>query len=160
MKLIKLTGKNGLGYYVMVDEEDYESLSFFNWNLHKHKTKDLLYARCTFEGETLIMHRFIMNVEDTDDFVDHIDGNGLNNQKSNLRVVDIKINSFNRVKQKRSRSKYKGVDFHEGKWRVRCTDVNGKRKTLRFLTEDEAGLAYNKMASEFQGVYAKLNIIN
>src|ERR1035437_2037569 len=112
MKEISLT-KNKV---VMVDDEDYEYLNQFNWQCN-------INGRCSYAGRStprdenykqkhILMHREILGFPDGS--VDHIDHNGLNNQKNNLRICTVAENGANRRKQLiKTCSKYKGVTYHK-----------------------------------------------
>ena len=91
--------------------------------------------------------------------IDHIDGNSLNNDINNLRMVTKSQNAMNRKSRKNSSSIYKGVcwDKIRNKWVVHIT-INKKLKYLgRFINEKEAALVYNEAAIKYHGEYAKLN---
>jgi len=98
--------------------------------------------------------------------VDHINGNRLDNRKSNLRFVTNQQNIFNSQKRQLiisggNPSKYKGVTWmtDRNKWRSRIT-LDGREFHLGvFESEQEAALAYNKAAIKFYGEYANLNKI-
>lgn len=95
-------------------------------------------------------------------YVDHIDGNGLNNRKSNLRIVTSTQNRWNQRRKKlNATSQYKGVYWDKFnrcfKAQIRCN-----KQTFHLgshLTEREAALAYNKAAQAYFGEYAYLNEI-
>lgn len=165
MYKIALRGKDGLGKYALVDEEDYEWLSSFAFQGHlKGKT---LYAKTTLviDGvrRKMSLHRMIMEwyYGDLGDFeVDHIDGDALNNKKDNLRLVTHKENMRNiRRRQTKTSSKYKGV-FKEGstyRVMIRCEE-----KLFHFghyRLETDAAVVYNIKAKELFGDYACLNDI-
>lgn len=140
----------------IVDDEDYLELSKYKWNAHFPKKSSTSYARCS-KG---YMHRMILNAPKGLQ-VDHVDHNGLNNQKNNIRICSSKENNVNIKSQKNSTSKYLGVSFEKSrnKWKA-CIRFNGKQKTIgRYNTEDEAGLAYNKEAVIHHGDFANLNEI-
>ena len=104
------------------------------------------------------MHRVI---NDTPKILgtDHIDGNPLNNQKSNLRNATKSQNGMNRKSNRNSSSKYKGISWNKQnkKWRGEI-QKNKKRYGLGyFKSEIEAARAYNKKALELFGEYARLN---
>lgn len=82
MKEIKLKGNN----VALVDDEDYDKISSYNWSVITCKTTKYAKRYCGsgyINGRS--MHRMIMQPPDNL-VVDHKDGNGLNNQKSNLRI--------------------------------------------------------------------------
>ena len=102
------------------------------------------------------MHKLITGYKETD----HIDGNGLNNQRGNLRSVTDSQNQMNR-KNIRGTSKYKGVYWNKAnkKWLARIT-INQKNIYIGyFLYEHNAAHAYNFKATELYGEYASLNPI-
>jgi hypothetical protein len=148
VKKIPLGSKKYPNLYTLVDDEDYEYLSFGNW--HPNKTqctgRDDFYATGHNIGS---MHRFIVfvgmgiDIEKEDD-VDHINGNGLDNRRSNLRVVSHRQNCQNKHTEKTS--KYPGVSFMHKRnvWRA---DINIKYKQIAlgtFKSELEAFNAYKK----------------
>lgn len=144
---------NGV-HSVYFDDEDYDKLKSFNWfiaNVNGH-----LYSVRKVGKRIQKMHRFIIGVQDPKTIIDHIDGNGLNNRKSNLRLVNKSQNAMN--SKRKNKFGYKGISF-DGKY-VSRIHVNGKRVTLGwFDTAIEAALAYNKAAKEHFGEFAKLNEI-
>ena len=98
--------------------------------------------------------------------VDHIDGNGLNNQRSNLRIATRLQNLKNKVVQVgKIHSKYKGVckqvckhgDKIYAYWTALITSDFKRHYLGTFKTEEEAALAYNKKAVELHGEFANLN---
>lgn len=90
-------------------------------------------------------------------YIDHVDGDKLNNSIENLRVVTPQQNVFNSKAQKGVSSKYKGVcwDKNRKKWRARIV-IGGVEKYLgRYNSEEEANSAYRLAAQEFHGEYWK-----
>jgi len=95
--------------FAIVDDEDFEWVNCHNWCLEKGKGKE--YAqRKIGRVKTVKMHREIMCVLSGLE-VDHINGNGLDNRKVNLRLCTHGENAMNRGPNKNSRSPYKGVHF-------------------------------------------------
>lgn len=161
MKSITLKGKYVDGKNLLVSDEDYNWVSKYLWSVNKNgyavrsvKTSDGKWSK-------LYAHREILNAP-TGLFVDHIDGNKLNNQRDNLRLCTSKDNQRNSKSANGSSSKYKGVcwDKSRRKW---LANITVDRKSIyigRFKTEEEAALAYNEKAIELFGEFARLNIIN
>lgn len=137
-----------------IDEEDFKLFKKYKWyvTVRGYITRDV-------KGQKLLFHRMIMNCP-AGMYVDHIDGDPTNNKKENLRIVTHQQNMMN--KMKRNNRKYKGVYWqeHAKKWRSSIS-VNQKRIHIGYFNNPvEAAMAYNTMAIELHGEYAKLNIIN
>lgn len=140
MKEIQLTQ----GQVALVDDEDYELLNCFNW--HAIKRNRTFYARREIiingnKRKSSKMHREIINVPNGL-VIDHIDGNGLNNQKFNLRIVTNRQNMQNRHSP--ASSKYPGVCWNKEKykWEASAT-LNRKHIFLGFYSlEIDAFRAY------------------
>ncbi len=160
MKTIELTK----GKVALVDDEDYGWLSQYNWSASKGNS-GLWYARrggsVNKRKYQVYMHRQIMGCEEKDK-IDHVDGNGLNNQRSNLRPATHKQNVSSQKKQTRpTSSRYKGVRWRpaERKWAA-AIKHNGKTIYLGlFILEASAAVAYNAAALTLFGEFARLNKI-
>lgn len=144
------------GKFAKIDAEDAEKLSGLCW----HATSTGYAAGKNFEGVTLYMHRLVTAAPD-DKFVDHINGDKLDNRKSNLRFCGPSENLANRGSQKNGgTSSFKGVAFDKarGKWTAQVC-FKGKRICGRFGTEIEAARFYNEKAKELHGEFATLNVL-
>jgi len=116
------------------------------------------YARGTVNGKRVKMHRYLMNFP-RGLVIDHIDGNGLNNCKANLRLCTQAENARNVPARPGTTSKYKGVHKikESNTWRA-AISVNHKRKHLGvFDDEIEAAKAYDSVARKYHGEFAYLN---
>lgn len=158
MKEIQLTQSK----VALVDDEDFEYLNQFKW--HARKCGNSFYARKnigTIENAnrgTHLMHRIIMNATDPQICVDHKDGNGLNNQKSNLRICNHQQNNMNQRHIQNGSSIYKGVCWHkEAKKWVSNIHFNKMIYLGLFDNETEAAKAYDQKAIELFGEFARLN---
>ncbi len=158
MREIELTQ----GKKAQVDDEDYEWLSAWKWYAHRspRKTGDVWYAQRMDGRRTVAMHgelmkRIIKGNLPPGTLPDHEDGDGLNNQRHNLRLATYQQNQQN----KRGKNKYKGVQWkHEwGLYQARIT-VDGEQMYLGYYeTAEEAAHAYDRAALEHFGEFAKIN---
>jgi len=159
MKEIQLTQ----GKVALVDDSDYEYLNQFKWHSIKTERKGYYVGRSVKVGKkyrNTSMHIKIMNTRKGME-VDHKDGNGLNNQKNNLRICNRTQNCQNRKKIKNCSSKYKCVGWHKGLnlW-VAKLKSNGKSKHLGcFDTELEAAIIANIAMRKYHGEFARPNVL-
>ncbi len=122
MKKIKLTQ----GKYVTVDDADYELVSKYTWCASKRRNGGW-YAVANLPPKNgkhvmIYMHRLILSLKTGDGKItDHINRNGLNNRRCNLRIVSMSEN--NRNKKGYGKSKQRGVSWseREKRWKVRVT---------------------------------------
>jgi len=143
------------GKYAIVDPEDYNWLMQYKWHANGRQ-EGSLYA---VNQKRQKMHRLIMNAP-KGMVVDHINGNGLDNRKTNIRLATYTQNSWNsRHGMGQGTSRYKGVIWSKrnNKWEA-VISVNGRRKHLGyFIDEKKAARAYDKAAKELRGEYAVFN---
>jgi len=149
------------GQVAIVDADDYPLISQHKWHAQRclHKYYALTNINLDNGSRTQIsMHRMIMDAPKGLE-VDHIDRNGLNNRRSNLRLATHAQNTRNQGKWKETASKYKGLslDKRDMKWQVKVF-YNGKYVTVgRFFDEEEAARAYDAKARELFGEFAHCN---
>lgn len=115
--IIKIYSKT-IGYNnVIIDLEDINKIENYKWRVKKDKKHNTMYCLSDIvinkKHKSLNIHRIIMNCPE-DKIIDHIDRNGLNNRKNNLRIVDISTNGKNSRKQKNNKSNLPtGVYYNE-----------------------------------------------
>lgn len=161
MKKIPLTQ----GKFALVDDEDFDKLVKFKWQLNRNIGVDLEYAARNVvleSGRTKVfMHRIIMGAS-RKELIDHRDLNGLNNQKYNLRVCTHSQNLQNRRYGKKTKGGYKGVYYIGTKgtpWRAQIK-VGGRSIVLgTYRTSREAAMEYNRFATQHFGQFARPNPI-
>ena len=145
MKTIKLTQNK----YALVDNKDFKYLNQFRWHAHKDRTN--YYAiRYISKNKRSRMHREIVGSIEKGKEVDHADGNGLNNQRKNLRVCSHLENMRNTKLSSRNTSGIKGVSWYQAnnKWRADAS-MDGKLIYLgSFKNIKDANNAYKKFTKK------------
>lgn len=170
MKVINWSSNKFGPLEIMVDEEDYERIKIYPWGVIKCVTSDVLYvkSRRVYPGNPrkyVSLHRFILGIDDPRIFVDHKDGNGLNCQKSNLRIASHRENCQNKGKSKNNTTGFKGVSIKKDGNLITYQaslgiNTSGFRKTVyggRFKTPEEAARKYNELAKIHHGEFAYQN---
>lgn len=142
----------------VLDEEDFDRISQFHWNSVQvdKRSENLIYATTKIARKTTYMHRMVMGAQPGEE-VDHIDGNGLNNSRSNLRIATSQQNKRNQRVHKDSTSRIKGVSWspERRKFQVYIT-VDWKRIPLgRFESAEEALAVRLAAEKEHFGDFAK-----
>lgn len=160
MKQIDISTPTYPDTFVLVDNEDYVELNKHRWCAERQHKR--FYAKRTScapdRYSTVRMHRSILNAP-TNKEVDHRDGNGLNNQKSNLRLCTRAQNMMNQKIYANNKSGYKGVYWHKTKkkWESNIM-ANGKLIYLgSFFCLIKAAKAYDAGARKYHGEYANTN---
>ena len=157
MKEIKLTQ----GKVALVGDDDYEQIGRNNWSADwdGYNWYAVRNVGTGPFGKTFPMHRQIMNNPPGME-VDHIDGNGLNNQRSNLRVCTHADNIKNCKVYRTNKSGFRGVSKHRhGRWQ---SEIQADGKGIYIGLYDspiDAARAYNQKAIELHGEFARLNTI-
>jgi hypothetical protein len=157
MKKLKLSQ----GKFAVVDDEDYEELAKYKWRAQKGGyTFYAVRSSYLKDGKhnVILMHRVILDAP-KGMFVDHINGDGLDNRRCNLRLCTHAENIRNSKTRRDNTSGYKGVYLlkHDRKW-CACLSVNGVTRHLgRFTTPEAAARAYNEAAEKYYGRFARTN---
>lgn len=140
-----------------VDDSDFQFLSQFSWS--ESKSLNTSYAICRAwignRWHSLTMHRLIMKLSKR--HVDHINGDGLDNRRSNLRFCTQSQNAAN-ARNKKRKAPYRGVTKTKyGRYHARAT-IDGRREHLGvFDCPKEAARAYDKRVKERWGKFATTN---
>jgi DNA-binding helix-hairpin-helix protein with protein kinase domain len=164
MAEIIINSKKHGTHVVLVDDEDFDELNKFKW--YVSKGRKTFYAKRNVNNNgirTIVyLHRQIMNKHlQKGLIIDHINHNGLDNRKCNLRIVTRQQNQQNTTSRKNSTSKYLGVSFSNRalKWYAKIKTNNKNLNLGYYVNENDAAQAYNKAALKHFGEYANLNKI-
>lgn len=172
MKEIPLRNRKGeIVAYAKVDDEDFNAMNNHRW--YMVKARNCCYAQSSYHFEnkhsTIQMHRWLLKITDKYICVDHINHDGLDNQKSNLRIATRKQNRLNSLPMKNTSSKYKGVSlvtyrskqkrkdgsvavYQYRRWRA-MINIDGKNI-------EEAAKVYDYYARKHHKEFAHLNFPN
>ena len=154
-KTIELTR----GQVAIVDERDYEELSKYRWLAEMNRGKFVAVRK---EGppnnrRTIPMSRMVIDVP-LGMLPDHINGNGLDNRRNNLRPCTHQENCCNRGKRRGGLSRFKGVSKDRNRWRAQIMAC-GKRQYLGLYdTEEIAAQEYDKAALRLHSEFARTNV--
>ncbi len=141
------------GLFALIDDEDANVVRKYKWTLHKGKNTN--YVRACGPRK-IYMHRLIMAAPKHSE-VDHKNRNGLDNQRSNLRLCTRQQNCCNKKLKSAKTSLYRGVSFKSGKWRVQITVNQQVMHIGLFQDEMEAARAYDARVQKCFGEFATLN---
>jgi GH18 family chitinase len=147
----------------LLDDEDFERLANWRWwSVVSTRQRRMIYvygqpAGPKVQGE--LMHRVVLGIPlRTRGFdIDHINRNGLDNRKDNLRVATRAQNLANTGPRVDGRPKGVTWDKQTNRWKASIT-IGGRPVNLgRFADRDDAARAYNAAALEAWGEFAYLN---
>lgn len=157
MKEIPLTGKYGHGRVALIDDADYALVSQYRWYARLINSKLYAYtsSRCSPRGtdRPTGMHELLTGYQLTD----HKNGDGLDNQRGNLRAATIAQNVRNQGPHANNTSGFKGVSRKRDKWVADIKAGDIVRKVGGFATAEDAARAYDAMAVDLHGEFARLN---
>jgi AP2 domain./HNH endonuclease. len=153
------------GYVATIDDSDLELVEPHKW--HAQRGRRTWYAVRQIGGRgniiTILMHRVILGITDSNIECDHRDGNGLNNQRSNLRPATKSQNRRNQAKHAGCSSRFKGVSFQRRNTHRPWVATIGYGTPVvttylgAFATEEDAAHAYDRAALQLFGEFARLN---
>jgi hypothetical protein len=158
MKTVPLHGEKAAGRVALVDDADYELVSQYRWHVWQRERAFYAAANVRRPGgrrTTIKMHNLILGYAG----IDHRNGNGLDNQRANLRPATQSQNVHNMRSYAASSSPFKGVswDGQRQRWTARIFVGGRKRHLGRFTVEEDAARAYDAAALTAWGSYAWLN---
>lgn len=150
------------GKFALVDAGDFERANKKIWTAVKGNTTYYAIFREQPSRRTIALHRWILDLGDEGALVDHINFNGLDCRRMNLRICSkTENNRYSRKWRTATSSKFKGVSFSSRnrlKWSAQLW-TNGKKYYLgRFHTEEDAARAYDKLAVVKFGPFAHINL--
>jgi hypothetical protein len=153
------------GFVAIVDDEDLDRVSKHKWCAQRTRTsRGTVYAVTMIalgikRRERVTLHRFVASPKESE-MVDHINGNGLDNRRCNLRICSMADNCRNRGKTSRNSSGYKGVSLVQGASNRWFAQIRANHKNIylgTFNTPEAAHDAYKAAAIKLHGDFAKFN---
>lgn len=155
------------GKFAIVDDEDFERVNQFKWAAQRTPSDEKYWVAFRSIGTggrrnkktvRVLMHRFILDAP-KGKIVDHINGNPLDNRRSNMRLCTARESRCNTRVSRRNQSGYKGVHCCRPKpFYYAAIYINGKNKHFgHFRTPEEAARVYDEKAKEYFGEFAWLN---
>jgi hypothetical protein len=146
------------GYTAVIDAIDVPIVDGFFWIAKEHKTRggDIQTVYATSGIATLRLHRLITSAPAGLE-VDHIDGDGLNNRRANLRLATKAQNMKNRRPNRKSASGVKGVTWHKqnGKWQAQIMSDKDSHYLGYFETIEAAAKAYAEASVKLHGDFGR-----
>ena len=142
------------GRFALVDLADFALVSARHW--YAHCTGSKWYAAARFQGRFTYLHHFLLGRPVSPLEIDHVNGDGLDCRRANMRVATRQQQSANMRLQRRRASTFKGVRRHGATW-LAIVSVNREPRRVRCESEIEAAKAYDRMAREAFGEFARLN---
>lgn len=165
--LVNVSTAKGPKVFAKISPQDAQLILQYKWRFttsskgRVHQVSRYAVAQEKRDGKLVItkMHRLILNAPDGV-HVDHINGDGLDNRRENLRLATPELNQANARKHLVGRSRFKGVSWSEAaqKWRAYISQHRKQTHLGLFNTEIEAAAAYDAKAKEIWGDRAFLNL--
>jgi hypothetical protein len=161
---IKLTSPKYGDFNVYIDDSDFDIIKEYNWVVDMRRNGRKYVVASVKIGvnkfSRIYLHRLIINAPKNKN-VDHIDNNGLNNTRDNIRIASNGQNLSNRGKQSNNTSGYKGVVWYNplNKWKAQIGYGNNTKHLGYFNNILEAAKAYNDAAIIIHGDFSCLNKI-
>lgn len=141
----------------IIDKEDYQKIKEFHWNNEKPYSYTTSTVQSNKKKKIIRLHRLILGIDDENIFVDHINGNPLDNRKTNLRTATIQQNSYNHKVRSNNTSGATGVKLikKNNTWNARIV-INKKEISLGcYKTFEEAVKARKDAEIKYFGEYRR-----
>lgn len=157
--IIKINNERYGNFEVLIDNDDVDRCKSFTWYINKHDIKaekDYFYV---VGSNRILLHRFIMNIDDSNQIVDHINGNTLDNRKEKLQICTVKENSRKSQFRCNNKSGHTGVTWYSktNKW-MAYIKVDYKFKNLGYFEDiDEAIEARRKAEIKYFGDFKPIS---
>lgn len=151
MRAVLLTDSPNMAY---VDDCDYLEIVKYKW--YQAAVKHLVYARTKVNGVEIPMHRMIMNAS-KGTIIDHIDHNGLNNCRSNLRFCNMSQNNANRRQRTNTKHEFKGIRQRRKLFYAQIGAYGYRYISGPYSTIQEAAKVYDVLALKYFGDFAETN---
>lgn len=146
------------GYEAIIDADDAHLVESYNWcaQVQRNKIYAVRTSRLKSKQHQVRMHRVLMGNPSGFE-VDHVDGNGLNNRKINLRKATQSQNQQNSTISKNNTSGFKGVTWSKRskKWQAQITIDRKYKQIGKFDTPEDAHAAYTKASAELHGEFGR-----
>lgn len=157
MKKIYLKNKKRPDLFAVVDDGDFEKVAKHKWCvLDSNKNGKLFYAIAIINKKTKLMHRFLLDLKKSSDRIDHINGNGLDCRRANMRPANRSQQAMNRRFTK-NKTGFMGVYkiYRPGiKQYQSSIRINGRNKSLGYFSDPkEASEAREKAAERVFGEF-------
>lgn len=153
-----------MGKVALVNNSDFKWLNAYKWSAKKTSSSNLFYAFTaapnTHQTKKFLMHRLILGLQPGDGVeCDHVNGNGLDNRRRNLRTATRSQQRTNSMKGPNRTSRFKGVCWasRRDKWQAQICLNHHNTFLGRFDCEEDAAIAYNAAAKQMFGTFAKTN---
>lgn len=163
MTRIQLNSRSSEKLFTLVDDEDAKFAASFKWSASR--TRNNVYAACKqkVDGKptSIYLHRLLLGITDPNVEVDHVNRDGLDNRRANLRPCTLLENRGNSAGHVSRKARFKGVffeDFVKGRpWRARVAHGGKVVFEQNFYTDVDAAIAYDAVAKRYYRHFAYLN---
>lgn len=150
------------GKCAVIDKDDLKLIANFKWCVTRNSTQD--YAKAYVDGgrknpRFIYLHHLIVGKPKKGFVIDHINGNGLDNRRKNLRVISHRENTLGKkILRSDNKSGFTGISWNkrDRKWRAQIKTLEGSKNLGSFEKKSDAIKARKSAAKKYYGIYAKL----